>query len=243
MLRLPQGLQESIFNDIIEAEQNNKILLTNDIMLKYKEEIEQYKKTYNRSNDAIKKAISAIRKWKYNKPKKIKIQYTSKPNKRKQVIEAQINKIKENQDIIKEQQDIIEQTNEKNSKLNRQIEKKEVKLAGYNQTMYVQKRLVGLFENIEFVVKDNGEYDVKLKKGSYDLLDGVFLTTALRIIAEMKNGKNGAKDGIDFFNMLKESDKITMFLQQNNLNNNKQEIDITPETLNSLIKDAVKEIN
>lgn len=224
MIKLPKYLQEKIYVDIREANQANQTLTIKEIIAKYKSEFENKRL---KEIDIV-NSIKAIKKWIYIQPKWITLKYPplNKPRHQRiaNYIEKQKNIINENNDKIENQNKTLKQIKEKQEKIEAKIECKEAELIGYDQAMYLQKRFVGVMKSCKCQLDKNYELTIQQNKEiQYDLLDVNLLMLAIKSFGEIRNGSKVDFSRL-FFDLLKESDKATMFFQQNNISSssNKQ---------------------
>ena len=224
MIKLPKYLQEKIYVDIREANQANQTLTIKEIIAKYKSEFENKRL---KEIDIV-NSIKAIKKWIYIQPKWITLKYPplNKPRHQRiaNYIEKQKNIINENNDKIENQNKTLKQIKEKQEKIEAKIECKEAELIGYDQAMYLQKRFVGVMKSCKCQLDENYKLTIQQDKEiQYDLLDVNLLMLAIKSFGEIRNGSKVDFSRL-FFDLLKESDKATMFFQQNNISSssNKQ---------------------
>ena len=242
MIKLPKYLQEKIYVDVREANQKNQTITVKEIIAKYKSEFDNRKL---KKIDIV-NSIKAIKKWLYMQPSWISLKYPPLKKPRHQrianYIERQKNVINKNNETIDKQNATIERNKQEQENIKANITYQEAKLIGYDQAMYLQKRFVGLMKTCECKIDNNRELSIQQSKDiKYDLLDANLLMLAIRSFGEIKNGSKVDFSKL-FFDLLKESDKATMFFQQNNLQQNNQELDIPAEEIGQMIKKAVTEI-
>lgn len=217
MIKLPKYLQEKIYVDVREANQKNQTITVKDIIAKYKSEFENRKL---KEIDIV-NGIKAIKKWIYVQPNWISLKYPplNKPRHQRitNYLEQQKNIINNNNAIIEKQNVAIKKNKKKQEKIDAQIKYKEADLIGYDQAMYLQKRFIGLMKTCQ--CKVDQDFNVMIepdKQTKYDLLDANLLMLAIKSLGEIKNGSKVDFSKL-FFDILKESEKLTMFFQQQNL--------------------------
>ena len=196
--KFPQFLREQIYDYIVQHKHEAIELTT--LMAVFQEQLDEIG-----INDADKiKALKTIRRWRYNPPKRYANQ------------EKSIKMVKKQHEVIKANEETLSKLQEKTKKETTRYQVVKAKIQGYEQAMYLQKRCVGVLSECECEIKDNLDIEIKPNKAvKYDLLDANLIMLAIRSFGEIKNGQSTEFSRL-FFDVLKEPEKATMFLQQNN---------------------------
>lgn len=201
-------VKDKIFKYLVEHEKED--IKAIDIYNLFNEDLKASK---IKDEDKI-RCIKAIKQWKYRPIKRYKSKALD------EVVKKQVKEIQENKKIIEQQTKNTKENKKTVLDLQTKQEVVKAKIHGYEQAMYLQKRAMYIFDKIKCSFDEKLDLQIYLKDvKDIDLLDATLIVSAIRVIGEMKNGKNTTIMK-DFFDILKENDKAYMFLQQNNIKNN-----------------------
>lgn len=205
--KIPVFLQQAIYDDIIAAFNNKQDITTEDLVDKYRAEFE---KRGLREID-MHKIINKLKKWRYRKPAHIKDEF----NQQKIICKQQEIIDNNNKVIEKQKSELTKLDKKKDNSINQQLIA-EKKARAYEVSLYAQKRVVELYSHLK-VIDFNGEKKLILDENrKYDGFDLFFSSLLIKGIQENQNMNARPETARLIADFLKDNEKMSILLQQNN---------------------------